>query len=287
VISALILAAATLAMFFLWDGRRPDPLVDFTLFRNPTFSSGIGAVSTLFFAMFGVSFLLSQYIQFVQGASVFSVGLRFLPMALGSVIASNLAARLTDRFGLRSVLLFGMGLVVTGFALFTAVTAESGFFLVGLAFTFIGTGMGLSIAPASTAVVSALPFDKVGVGSGLRSMVQWLGGSFGVAIVGTISTSRYRVRVDAAYSGPLRAVPPSKRPAISDQIGRAALTAKHLPADLAVRVTSVTDRAFVSGMRLAAIIGLAATALATAAVARYIPSDIEMDDEDAKLAAAH
>jgi hypothetical protein len=237
--------------------------------------------------MFGVSFLLSQYIQFVQRASVFSVGIRFLPMAVGSVIASNLAARITGRFGLRPVLLSGLGLVVTGLAVFTAVTADSGFFLVGLAFAFIGTGMGLAIAPASTAVVSTLPMAKIGVGSGLRTMVQWLGGSFGVAIVGTIATSRYRARVNAAYDGPLRAVPSGKRAAISDQIGRATLAAKHLPSDVAARVTSVTDRAFVSGMRIAAVIGLVATVLATAAVARYVPADIDLDAEDAKLSVGH
>lgn len=250
------------------------------------FSSGIAAVSALFFAMFGVSFLLSQYIQFVQRASVFSVGIRFLPMALGSVIASNISARLTHVFGLRWVLLFGMGLVVAGLALFATVTASSGFLIVGIAFTFVGIGMGLAIAPASTAVVSALPEDKVGVGSGLRTTVQWLGGSFGVAIVGTIATSHYRSQVDAAYAGPLKAVPVAQRQAISEQIGRAALATRNFSHDLAAKVTTVSNHAFVGGMRIAAMIAAAAALVAFAAVAKYVPAGLELDDEEAKLANA-
>jgi predicted MFS family arabinose efflux permease len=286
VLGSLVLSAALLTAFFMWDGKRSNPLIDLALFRNPRFSSGIAAVTSLFFAMFGVSFLLSQYIQFVQRASVFSVGLRFLPMALGSVIASNTSARLTHVFGLRRVLLTGMGLVVLGLALFTTVTASSGFLTVGIAFTFVGIGMGLAIAPASTAVVGALPEDKVGVGSGLRTTVQWLGGSFAVAIVGTIATSHYRSHVNAAYDGTLRAVPVGQRQLISEQIGRAVLAARHLPADLAARVTAVADHAFVGGMRIAAVIAAAAAFLALLAVARYVPADIEFDDEEAKLSAA-
>jgi EmrB/QacA subfamily drug resistance transporter len=286
VLGSLAASAVLLTSFFVWDGRRDDPLVDLTLFRNARFSSGIGAVTSLFFAMFGVSFLLSQYIQFVQHASVFSVGLRFLPLAVGSVIASNTSARVTQRLGLRAVLLGGMALVIVGLGLLTLVTVSSGALLVGISFGCIGFGMGFAIAPASTAVASALPEDKVGVGSGLRSMVQWLGGSFGVAIVGTIATSHYRSQVNAAYAGSLKGVPAGQREAISEQIGRAVIAAGRLPKDLAARVTSVTDHAFVGGMRIASIIGLVVAIAAFGAVARYVPPGIEMDEEEAKLASA-
>jgi EmrB/QacA subfamily drug resistance transporter len=286
VIGSLTGGVLLLAGFVAWDTSRDDPLVDFGLFRNPTFATGLGAVSTLFFAMFGVSFLLSQYIQFVQGASVLSVGIKFLPMAVASVLTSNLAARATARFGLRTVLLSGMVMVTTGLAIFATVTTQSGFLRVGVAFTLVGAGMGFAIAPASNAVVSALPPDKVGVGSGLRSTMQFIGGSFGVAIVGTISTSHYRAKVNAAYDGPLRAVPAHSRDSISEQIGRAVLESPHLPARLASRVTDVTNHAFVGGMRIAAIIAFAAAGLASIAVALYIPRDVELDPDETKLSSA-
>jgi EmrB/QacA subfamily drug resistance transporter len=273
--------------FFTWDTRRDDPLIDLGLFRNPGFSAGIAAVSAMFFAMFSVSFLLSQYIQFIQGMSVLSVGLSFAPMAIGNLIASNVSSRVAHHFGLRNTVLAGMGLVIVGLGLFTtAVSTTSGFLLVGIAFTCVGSGMGLAIAPASNAVVSVLPEAKVGVGSGLRSMVQWLGGSFGVAIVGTLATSHYRSQVDAAYDGPLRAVPPAQRHAISEQIGQAVIAARHLPTDVAARVQSVSSHAFVDGLRLATLIGLLVTAAAAVAVGVFLPKDLEIDDEEAKLSSA-
>jgi EmrB/QacA subfamily drug resistance transporter len=287
VLGALGSALILLNAFFSWDTRRDDPLIDLGLFRNPGFSAGIAAVTAMFFAMFSVSFLLSQYIQFIQGASVLSVGLRFAPMAVGNLIASNVSSRVAHRFGLRNTVLSGMAMVIVGLALFTTMASTtSGFLLVGVAFTLIGSGMGLAIAPASNAVVSVLPEAKIGVGSGLRSMVQWLGGAFGVAIVGTLATSHYRSQVNAAYDGVLRTVPPGDRREISEQIGQAVIAARHLPADLAGHVTTVTNHAFVGGLRLATLIGLVVTVAAWAAVAAFLPKNLEIDEQEAKLASA-
>ena len=146
VIGSFALSAVLLVSFILWDGRRDDPLLDLDLFRNRIFSSALGAVTAVFFAMFGVSYLLSQYIQFVQGANVFGVGLRFLPLAITSLISSNIAARLTFRFGLRSIMLIGMVLVTGGLAVFATVSVNSGFTPVAIAFGMIGMGIGLVIA---------------------------------------------------------------------------------------------------------------------------------------------
>ena len=208
-------------------------------------------------------------------------------MALGSLIASNLSSRLAHRFGLRNTVLSGMALVIVGLGMFaTMVSTTSGFLLVGIAFTCVGSGMGLSIAPASTAVVSVLPEAKVGVGSGLRSMVQWLGGSFGVAIVGTLATTHYRSHVNSAFDSTLRDVPPGQRHEISEQIGQAVIAARHLPTQVAARVNDVAAHAFVGGLRLATLIGLLVTASAAVAVAVFLPKDLEIDDEEAKLSSA-
>jgi Na+/melibiose symporter-like transporter len=267
-------------------------LFDLGLFANRSYSSGIGAITALFFAMYGVSFLLSQYIQFVQGANVLGVGLRFVPLAAGSLISSNIAARLTGWFGVRPVLLAGMSLVTVGLAILATVSATSTYLPVGVAFGCIGFGMGLAIAPASNAVVSSLPADKVGAGSGLRSMVQLLGGSFGVAIVGSLATSRYRSQVHAAFAGSLHSVPPGRRASIGDQIGQASITSHQLSAGLGDAVQTVADHAFVSGMRLSAVIGGVVTLLATVAVAIYIPRDAGTqhpgeDDADRSEREAH
>jgi EmrB/QacA subfamily drug resistance transporter len=280
VIGSFVLAAVLLVSFLVWDGRRDDPLLDLQLFKNRIFSSALAAVTAVFFAMFGVSYLLSQYIQFVQGANVFGVGLRFLPLAIGSLISSNIAARLTFQFGLRSIMLIGMVLVTAGLAVFATVSADSGFTPVAIAFGLIGMGIGLVIAPGSNAIIGTLPPGKVGAGSGLRSMVQLLGGSFGVAIVGSLATSRYQSEIQQAFAGPLRGVPTAARPAISSQIGDAVAAARTLPSGLAHAVTAAANRAFVNGIRLSAVVGVVIMVLATVAAAIYIPARMDTPDAD-------
>jgi EmrB/QacA subfamily drug resistance transporter len=271
VVVPLAAGAALVAGFVAWDRRRAEPLVDFSLFRNPTFSTGLAAITAAFFSMFGVSFLLSQYIQFVQGASVFGVGLRFLPMAVGTLIGSNSGHRLTARFGVRAVVVTGMLMMVAALAVYSTLSASAAVAPIIVAFTLVGTGMGLIIAPASNAVISSVPPDKVGVGSGLRATVQLLGGSFGVAIIGNLVTARYRGHLAQAFKGSLSQLPARSRPAVASQIGGAVTTARHLPAGLAARVTHVAGEAFVSGVRLAALVTLCVMSAAVIAVARYIP----------------
>jgi EmrB/QacA subfamily drug resistance transporter len=271
VLGTLVAGTVLVVGFVWWDERQAHPLVDFTLFKNPTFSTGLTAITAAFFALFGIGYLLSQYIQFVQRATVLQVGLRFLPMAAGTLVGANTATRLSVRFGKRAVIVTGMLGIACGLGIYSVLPVTTNPIPLGIAFTLVGTGLGLTIAPSSNAIISSLPPDQVGVGSGLRSTVQLLAGSFGVAILGNLATSRYRSGIAAAWHGPLRQVPASVRPAISNQIGGAVIVSRTLPAGLAGRVTAASDRAFVSGVRLGARVDLVMMAVAIVAVARYIP----------------
>jgi EmrB/QacA subfamily drug resistance transporter len=283
VLGSLLFAIALLVVFIWWNSRRSQPFLDLSLFANRTFSSALGAVTAVFFAMFGVSYLLSQYIQFVEGANPFGVGIRFLPLAIMSLVSSNVAARLTARFGLRTVMLSGMGLVTGGLIALSTLTVDTGFFTVGIAFALIGSGMGLAVAPASTAIVGTLSADKIGAGSGLRSMVQLLGGSFGVAIVGSLATTAYRSAIGTALAGPLRHVPAGARAAIRNQIGDAVGVAKTLPPGLGRATKEAANHAFVSGLHLAALVGTGVLLISTLAAAIYVPARVAaVDDEDRK-----
>jgi len=284
VLGSLLFAVALLFVFFWWDSRRSQPFLDLKLFANRTFSSALGTVTAVFFAMFGVSYLLSQDIQFVQGADPLGVGLRFLPLAVMSLISSNVAARLTARFGLRTVMLSGMGLVTGGLVTLATLTVDSGYLTVGIAFVLIGSGMGLVIAPASTAIVGTLSPDKVGAGSGLRGMVQLLGGSFGVAIVGSLAATAYHADIRTALAGPLRGLSASARQAIGSQIGDAVGVARTLPPGLDRATKEAANHAFVSGLHLAALVGVAVMIVSTLAAARYVPARVELvDDIDAQV----
>jgi len=275
-----------LSGFIVWDGRRSNPFLDLKLFKNRTFSSALGAVTAVFFVMFAVSYLVGQYIQFVQGADPFEVGIRFIPSAAATILGSNLAARLTARFGLRRIMLVGMTLVTGGLVTLTTLTVASGVLPVTIAFVLVGFGMGLVIAPASNAIVGTLPPDKIGAGSGLRATVQLLGGSFGVAIVGSLAAGAYRSSIQKALDGPLRHVPAASRPAIQSQIGDALGTAAKFPRDLGQATKEAANQAFVQGLHLCALVGLGVMCLALLTTAIYVPSRVALiDDLDENIAA--
>jgi EmrB/QacA subfamily drug resistance transporter len=287
VVVALALAVALLSVFIVWDRRRAKPFLDLRLFANRTFSSALGAVTAVFFAMFGVSYLVSQYIQFVQGADPFEVGIRFLPSAIGSLLGSNVAARLTARFGLRTIMLVGMMLVTGGLVTLATLSVASGVVTVAIAFALVGFGMGLVIAPASNAIVGTLPVDKVGAGSGLRAMVQLLGGTFGVAIVGSLASGVYRSDIQRALEGPLRHVPAASRQALGSQIGNAASVAAKLPRGLGQATREAANQAFVNGLHLSALVGVGIMIVALLSAAIYVPSRVTLTDDLEENVAVH
>jgi len=208
----------------------------------------------------------------VDGDSAMQVGIRFIPSAAGMLIVSPLSSRVVARIGLRASITTGMLLTATGSAMLIGVTRTSGYPLVGVSFTLSAVGMSLSMAPASNAIMGALPPDRLGGGAGLRSTVQLVGGSFGVAVLGTIATSQYRSHIASALNGPLKTLPASARSAVRDQIGAAVQASSSLPPPLAATVRQVAASSYVAGIHLAAIVGAIVGFLGALVASRVIPS---------------
>jgi MFS transporter, DHA2 family, multidrug resistance protein len=275
VIGGLILVA----VFAWWELRQAEPLAEMTLFRNRTFSSAVGAVTAVFFALFGASYLLSQYIQFVQGVNSFGVGLRFVPMAVGTLITANLSVRISARAGLRITMVAGIAMLTASMVLL-AVIGSSGNWTLLVSFSLLGLGIGLVIAPASTAIMGTLSPDKTGAGAGLRSMVQLVGGSFGVAVIGSIATARYRSQLSHSLATTLPGLPVSARGPVTDQIGEAFAAAANLPGPLGQATRSAASQAFLSGVHLAGIVAAAVMVVAMVIAAVAIPNRAETRHEE-------
>jgi DHA2 family multidrug resistance protein-like MFS transporter len=165
----------------------------------------------------------------------------------------------------------GMTMVAGGLGIYQVVSVNSGFGPLSAAFALIGGGMGLVIGPASNAIINTLPEGRIGGGSGLRSTVQLLGGSFGVAVIASLATSRYTAELNRGFRGSLAAVPAGARSSISEQIGTAISTAKTLPTATGDHVVSFARQAFMDGLHLSALVGLIIVGLATVAAAAWIP----------------
>ena len=106
-----------------------DPMLDLSLFRNPRFSAANAALTLMFFAMFGQFFLLTQYLQFVQGYSPLEAGLRLLPWAVVMMVAEPDVGPHLERFGNRTTLTGGLVVIAVGVALMATFQTDSGYAL--------------------------------------------------------------------------------------------------------------------------------------------------------------
>ena len=186
IIACLAAASAGLVAFVVVELRSRRPMLDLSLFRDGTFS-GANAVSLLsFFALFGVFFFVSIYLQTVLGYSALRTGATLLPFTVLLALSVPVAGRLTDRIGARWPMAAGMLVLGVSLLLLSRLRLDSTFgeLLPGLLLG--GLGVGMTLAPASAAVLASVPDDKAGVASGVVTTFRQTGGVLGVAVMGAI-----------------------------------------------------------------------------------------------------
>ena len=199
---AFTLAAVLLIGFVAWERRTDHPMLDVTVFANRRFTAGSVAVTFAFFALFGFIFVVTQYFQFVRDYSPLEAGLRTLPFAAFTASTAPLSAKLAERIGTTAVVTFGLASMATGFAVAALTGAvDTPYLVIVLTMLFIGGGLGLVQAPATEAIMGSLPPAKAGVGSAVNDTARELGGTLGVAIVGSVFSSVYASRLGEALLG--------------------------------------------------------------------------------------
>jgi MFS family permease len=139
--------------------------------------------------MFGSIFLLTQYLQNVQGNSPLEAGLRMLPWTGMPMIVAPIAGAVTDRIGGRPLLIAGLALQATALAWLAAITAPDVAYIdLVPPFAIAGVGMALFFAPVATVVLGAVSPREAGKASGANNAIRELGGVFGVAVLASIFT---------------------------------------------------------------------------------------------------
>jgi len=247
------LGLALFAGFIGRELRAANPLIDVRVFRHRAFSAATAAVGLTFFALFGSLFALTQYLQLVHGYSPLSAGIRALPFALGVMLAAPTSAALVRRLGVRVVVPSGLAAMGLGLLMLTQVSPTTGYPYLAVGVAIMGTGMGLVLAPAGESIMSVLPPAQAGVGSATNDTVQELGGSLGVAVVGSVVSASFRTGLDgsglpAAIVGPAR----------SSIAAADAVAARS--GSLAGQVTAVAHQSFTHAMTIG-FTAAAATAL--------------------------
>jgi EmrB/QacA subfamily drug resistance transporter len=262
-------AAGLLIAFVAWERRARAPMLDVSLFRNPRFTAASGSVTVAFFTLFGFIFLMTQYFQFFKDYSPLSTGVHLLPVASAVGVSSVLGTRLAVRFGTKLVVTAGLVAVAAFYAWVSTASVSTSYATIAAQMVLYGVGMGFTSAPATEAIMGVVPIHKAGVGSAVNDTTRLLGGTLGVAVIGSVYASAYASRLSSALPAHL----PSALVHTAEQSAGAALTVAarlgasgHLAAGSAVHDAAAS--AFIHGLsigcRVAAGVAFAGAAMAAA-----------------------
>jgi EmrB/QacA subfamily drug resistance transporter len=260
-ISGFAVSFALLAVFVGVERHVASPMLDVSLFRDPRFSAASGAVTVTFFALFGFIFLITQYFQFVRGYGPLSTGARILPVALSIAVASVLGARFAPRIGTRAVVSTGLVAFGSAFLWISTVAVDSPYATVIVPqMILMGLGMGLISTPATESILLVLPPARAGVGSAVNDATRELGGTLGVAVVGSVFASVYAARLADGIFG---SQPSEVLAKAQDSVGAAERVSAGSP-----RLTAALQDAFLAGLSTSCVaIGVL---LLAGAVAAYL-----------------
>src|SRR6266511_1925573 len=192
------LLLGALVVFGWWQRRTDHPLVDLSLFRSASFTWGAVLATLTTFAMFGLLFAMPQYFQAVGGADSLGTGLRLLPIVGGLLVGARLSSRLAPGIGAKATVAVGFGLIAAGLAAGATTGAHSGYGYAAGWMAVAGAGLGFALPAAMDATRSALTAERSGVGSALVMALRQVGGTIGVALLGTVLNAGYRGRLDLA-----------------------------------------------------------------------------------------
>jgi EmrB/QacA subfamily drug resistance transporter len=260
-------AVVVLAVFALWERRTPHPMLDVSVFANRRFSGGSLAVTAGFLTLFGFIFVITQYFQFIKGYSAFDTGVRLLPVAISIAVASIVGPRIVERVGTTAVVVAGLAVFAAGLAWASTADADTPYLQIAMQMVLLGGGLGLTTAPATESIMGSLSADKAGVGSAVNDTTRELGGTLGVAIVGSVFASVYtgRLSANAAVAG----LPEQVRATMERSMAAAQAVIGQLPQPVVADVRAAVNAAFLDGMQIGSLV-CAGIALAAAIVVAWM-----------------
>ncbi len=262
--------------FVFHETRTSHPLLDFQFFRRRRFSVGVVTVSLGALAMSGLLFGMTQYLQFVKDYSPLEAGIRFLPMAVGLMIGASRSEVLARRFGTKRVVSGGMALLAVSLGLIMLWQADSDFWFIGLVLSLIGVGLGATAAPATEAIMGAIPKDRVGVGSATNTVIRLVSASLGIAIMGSMMYSIYAAKVNNAVAG----LSVELADTAKNSIGAAVHIAASLPEETGIALETASKNAFTDALGLVALMGAVIAAFAVGMVLRFMPDIPQAQTDD-------
>jgi EmrB/QacA subfamily drug resistance transporter len=262
VLTALVVGLLTTAAFVVWERVCSAPLFPARIFASPGFRLGTASITLLFFAVYGFLFALTQDLQLRLGFGAMAAGVRMLPAGV-LLISAAAAPTLARRIGSRAVLSFGLLTIGVGLAVVALTSSVDTYSPIAAGLLLVGGGMGLTMPTAEDVVLSSVEPHDAGVGAGANSTNLQLGGSLGVALIGSIAITTYR-----HHLARLTYVPPAALVAARPSLYAAKATAGQLPGGVRGPFLTAAADGFSQGLHTAFLVGASVSIVGALAVAR-------------------
>ena len=275
VICSGVAGVVTLTAFALWEASSSHPMLNLRFFRSRSFSVAIVSVGLVMFGLFGTLFVFTQYMQFDLGYTPLQAGIRILPAAGAIAVCAPLSTLLARALNAKVITVAGLLVIAAGMWQLSGTTVATTYAQTVPGIVMLGIGAGVVIPAAIGSVMGSLPLEHAGVGSATNGALQQVGGSLGVAIIGSLLATRYQQRMTVALV-PFH-VPAAVEQTILGSVGGALAVAKQVGGASGVLLAHAARSAFISGTDLgllvAAIVALGGALLAFVALpARPAPA---------------
>jgi EmrB/QacA subfamily drug resistance transporter len=266
IVAAFAGGAAVAAAFIAWERHTDHPMLDLGVFRNLRFSAASASITFVYFALMGVMYFQTSYLQSVLGNSALEAGVLMLPTAAGMIVAARSSVALTQGLGAKVVVAAGLATVAGSLVMtsgYQVDTSESYILLTGF---IMGAGVGLAMAPATEAIMGSLSPAKAGIGSAMNDVVREVGGTLGVAVLGSVLASAYATGMDGAATG----LPAEAAAAATDSVGAAHGVAAQMGGS--AHLVGAANDAFISAMSTTAGIAAAIALVGALIAATFLPA---------------
>jgi EmrB/QacA subfamily drug resistance transporter len=269
VVGVGVASVVVLAAFVGWESRSSHPMLKLSFFSDRRFSVALAAECLGLFGLLGGLFVSTQFLQFDLGYSPLGAGLRILPIAVVLAVSAALSPLLTRAGRPRFTVFAGLAAVAGGLWQVSAHSSVATTYvdvLPGL--LLIGLGAGLLLPTATNSVVGSVPEGDAGVGSATNSVSLQVGGALGVAVIGSVLSTRYQGRMASALAGYHLA--PAVTHTILGSLGGALAVAEHAGGTTGALLALTARTEFMSGGRLSlgvgAVVAIGGAVLALAAL---------------------
>jgi DHA2 family multidrug resistance protein-like MFS transporter len=258
--AALVVAIAGTVLFIRRQRYSRAPMIDVDLFRIPEFSGAVLINFITIFALSGLLFFFSQYLQLARGMSPLQAGLAQLPVAAAAMLVVFFVARALRTLGRGPAIALALGVGAAGLVLLALAESSDTYVWIALALVPIGLGIGLAETLSVDAVVSSVKPTKAGAAASISETAYEFGVALGIAVLGSIVSALYRANLDLPTG-----LPAAVRETAQDSLAGAA-------AVLDSATLETAQRAFVSGMQTTTLIAAAIMAAAAIIAWRLIPA---------------